>query len=110
MDKKLGKITAAGFGLGGYQDACIGLSITIESGGWIMSDWRGGWSEMIKCDSHCKWTEADRSKTNDETVRFVDGILRAAKKQSVTQLVGVPVEVTLDGMTLKSWRVLTEVI
>lgn len=110
MEKKLGKIMAAHFGYGGYQDACIGIAVTLGNDSWVVSDWLGEWSQMITPDAHSKWDEASRSKRNDETVRYVDGLLKAAKKQSVSELVGVPVEVTFDGMCLKSWRILTEVI
>lgn len=34
MNKKLGKIKSIEFGLGGYQEACIGLSVSLIGEGW----------------------------------------------------------------------------
>ena len=33
MKKELGKITSVRFGLGGYQNACLGLSVSLGSDG-----------------------------------------------------------------------------
>lgn len=32
--KQLGKISSASFGIGGYQDAMLGLHLMFESDGW----------------------------------------------------------------------------
>ena len=65
---------------------------------------------MVKCDTHCKWTEADRDRQNADMCRKVDSILGDAKVNCVQQLKGKPVEITLDGNSLKEWRILTEVL
>lgn len=109
--KKIGKIQSISFGFGGYQDAMLGLSISLGSeSGWAVGDFRGGWGPQITCDKYCKWTEADRSKLYADTIRFIGELLTQAKKEKIDQLKGVPVEVEFDGMTLKSWRILTEAI
>ena len=111
MEKKLGKIESVRFGHGGYQDACIGLSVTLSAKGWGVGDFKGGWdAEQIKHTEHTKWTEEERDKTYSETMRFLSKLLKEAKVDSVDKLKGVPVEVTLEGMMLKEWRILTEVI
>ena len=111
MEKKLGKLTKVSFGLGGYQEACIGLTVCIEFDGSGTNDFKGAWDQnLIKHSDHCKWTEEDRSKGNDDTMRFLSDLLRDAKVSSVDKLAGTPVEVELDGNSLKSWRILTEVI
>jgi hypothetical protein len=43
-------------------------------------------------------------------MRYVSTLLKEAKVNSVDMLKGKPVEVTFDGNTLKSWRILTEVL
>jgi len=43
-------------------------------------------------------------------MRFVSKLLKEAKVDNVDKLKGIPVEVTFDGMMLKEWRVLTEVL
>ena len=111
MEKKLGKIQSVRFGHGGYQDACIGLSVTLGDGSWGVSDFKGTWDpEIIKCTEHTKWTEEDRTNNIGEAVRFVSKLLKEAKVDSVDKLKGIPVEATFDGSMLKEWRVLSEVL
>jgi hypothetical protein len=109
--KELGRITRAEFGLGGYQDVQLGLSVTIESskGSWGVGDFKGGWSLLLD-SSDAQWDEADRDKSYSDTMRFVDKLLTESKKSSVDKLKGTPVEVVFDGNVLVSWRVLTEVL
>jgi hypothetical protein len=111
MEKKLGKIESVKFGLGGYQDAQLGLSVTLSARGWGVSDFKGNWdAEIIKRSEHTQWTEEDRDKGYSETMRFVSKLLKEAKVSSVDKLKDTPVEVTFDGNMLKEWRVLTEVL
>ncbi len=111
MEKKLGKIESVRFGHGGYQDACIGLSVTLGNGSWGVGDFKGAWDpEMIKRSDSTQWTEEDRSKGIDETIRLVSKLLKDAKVDSVDKLKNIPVEVTFEGMMLKEWRILTEVL
>ena len=111
MEKRLGKIQSVRFGHGGYQDACIGLSVTLGDGGWGVGDFKGAWDpEMIKRSDSTQWTEEDRSKGIDETIRLVSKLLKDAKVDSVDKLKNIPVEVTFEGMMLKEWRILTEVL
>lgn len=111
MEKKLGKIQSVKFGHGGYQDACIGLSVTLSDGGWGVGDFKGTWDpEMVASSEYTKWTEEDRTKGFDETMRFISKLLKDAKVETVDKLKGIPIEATFDGTLLKEWRILTEVI
>lgn len=111
MEKRLGKIKNVSFGHGGYQDAMIGLNVTIEGEGWGVSDSKVAWdAEMIECTKHCKWTEADRDKQYAEIMRYLSKLLKDAKVSSVDKLKGIPIEAIFDGNLLKKWRILTEVI
>ena len=111
MEKKLGKIESVSFGLGGHQGAMIGLHVTLSSGGWGVSDSRAHWdSERIKWSENTKWSEEDRDGWYTEIMRYVSKLLKDAKVDSVDQLKGKPVEVTVDGNLLKEWRILTEVL
>ena len=111
MEKRLGKITSVRFGYGGYQDAMLGLSVSLGDGSWGVGDFKGNWdAELIKHTEHTKWTEEDRSKGYDETMRFLSKLLKEAKVDTVDKLKDIPVEVTFDGNLLKEWRILTEVI
>lgn len=107
---ELGKIAKATFGMGGYRDAMFGLSVMLEGQSWGAGDFKGFWSQSIEHNQNCKWTEDDRSKAYSDTCRFLDELLRKAKRKYVAELVGVPVEATFDGMRLVSWRVLEEVL
>lgn len=113
-EKRIGKITAVSFGVGGYQDAAFGLSLTFESkrGAWGVGTFiNGGWCPgRIDPDKHCKWTEEDRRKTMADMCYKIAETLNAANATDVAHLVGKPVEVTFDGNTLKDWRILTEAI
>jgi len=107
--KELGRISSARFGHGGYQDAQIGLSFSFEGESWGVQDFKGWWTQSVDSKG-AQWTEEDRDRHYAEAVRLLDDTLRAAKKTDVAGLVGVPVEATFEGSTLKSWRVLTEVL
>ena len=106
--KELGKISAARFGFGGYQDVMMGASFTIGGEGWGVGDFWGTWADDPS--ERAKWTFADQNDEFAKTTRRLVELLKAAKKSDVSQLVGTPVEVTFDGNLLKSWRVLTEVV
>jgi hypothetical protein len=111
VTKELGRIEKVSFGYGGYQDAMFGITFVLSFGGGMgVADFKGAWSEDIKVGEHTKWSEEDRTRQNDETVRFINRIMREAKVTELNRLTGVPIEVTSEGMTLKSWRVLTEVL
>jgi hypothetical protein len=108
MAIELGKITIAKFGKGGYQDAMIGLTVQLEGQNWGTADFKGFWAGSRSKDA--KWTEEDRKIRFGEAVIFMTELLTKAKKDDVSKLVGVPVEVTFENGKLESWRVLTEVL
>ncbi len=111
METRLGKLKSVRFGHGGYNNAELGLSVTISGDGWGVSDHKTAWdANLIKHNERCKWTEQDRDKGYCDVMRHLSDLLAAAKVSSVDQLNGIPVEATFDGNTLKGWRILTEVI
>lgn len=82
--KILGRIISASFGFGGYQDTQLGLTVRVGTRG---SDWGD-------------FLSPERAGE----------ILQKARIKDTSKLVGVPVELTLHGNTLNSWRVLEEVL
>ena len=111
MRKELGKITSVTFGHGGYQNACIGLNVTLGGESWGVGAGMTAWdSELIKHSGYCKWTEESRNAEYADIMRYVCKLLKEAKVGSVDKLLGVPVEAEFDGMMLKSWRILSEVL
>lgn len=105
---ELGSIQKIAFGWGGYQDMMIGLSITLGGKAWGCGDFKGAWG--VEWTEHCKWTEQDRRNDLGEACMFLRDLLTKAKKQTLDQLQGVPIEAIFEGNTLKSWRVLEEVL
>lgn len=105
--KQLGRITKAAIGFGGYQDAMFGLSVQIGGPAWGVNDFDGCWATWSE---GCQWTEESQSQELARVCRRLRDLLRAAKVQDVAGLVGVPVECTMVGNRLISWRILTEVI
>lgn len=111
MEKALGKIESVSFGYGGYQDMQFGLTVTLSFRGMGCIDFiEGGWSEDVKVDKYTKWTETDRSNQRVEMVKKINKLLKDANVNSIDQLKGKPIEVTNEGLKLKSWRILTEVL
>jgi hypothetical protein len=111
LRKELGKIKSISFGYCGYNDAMIGLKYTLEGKSWETGNSMGGWdAELIKCDKHCKWTEADRDKDYAAVMRYVSKLLKQAKVTDISQLKGIPIEATFDVNCLEEWRILEEVL
>lgn len=110
MNKSIGKIRSIQFGLGGYQDAMIGFTVDLGSDKecWGVGDFKGAWAS--KRSDSCKWTEEDRMAELGKACMWINGLLNDAKVESLDDLCGKPVEVTFENNTLKSWRILTEVI
>lgn len=111
MTKQLGKIERVSFGLGGYQDQCIGLTVTLASSGGGVTDFFGPYCPgLIEVNERTKWTEEHRDKELASTMRRIADLLMKAKKSDVAALAGVPVEIEFEGNLLKSWRILEEVL
>ena len=109
MEKKFGKIQYVHYGFCGYQDAMLGLRVTLGGDGWgVGADKPGHWTTRIS--NSTEWTEADRIQGFGKNANEILELLRDAKVQSVDQLKDIPVECTFEGNSLKSWRILKEVL
>lgn len=106
--KELGKITHASFGMGGYQECMVGLSLAFGSKGWGVNTFYGGWA--IERSEYAKWSEADRMHEIGKAGMKLAELLQKVGKRDVKELVGTPVEVTFAGNELKDWRLLDEVL
>lgn len=112
-EKELGKISLVSIGMGGYQDAMFGLSLSFALKGSGCGDFvSGGWAYgVVDPDSpYCKWDESDREKSMAQMCKTVCQILRDAKVDKVSDLKGKPIEIARDGYEVKSWRILEEVL
>lgn len=108
MITKIGVIASASFGWGGYQEVELGLSLTFDMKGAGVSSFDGYWG--TERSDRTQWTEEARLIGLGKAVMLLGKTLSAAKKMHVEQLVGVPVEVTIERNTLVSWRILHEAI
>jgi hypothetical protein len=109
---KLGKITSAELGFGGYQDVQFGLSVVMEGDGWGVNTFiNAGWNDDLSPDKeYCHWTEDERTELRALLCKKIDVILRSAKVNYISQLKDIPVEAILEKNMLKDWRVLEEVL
>jgi hypothetical protein len=105
---ELGRIQSVTFGWGGYQDVQLGINFKLGGQSWGVMDFNGYWG--IERTERCEWTERDRDDGYSKTFRFIAELLKKAKKQTIDQLKDVPIEATFVGNTLKSWRILEEVL
>lgn len=109
--KEFGKIQSVSFGHGGYQDCRLGIWFSFEGKSWGVCDGRGFWdAEIIKHEKSCQWSEGSRDKAYSDVMRYLSKLLREANVSNVNKLKGKPVEVQFEGNTIKSWRLLTEVM
>lgn len=99
-EKILGKLTNVKFGSGGYDGAMFGLTVTLEMGHSSCMDFIGVWKHP---------NEAQRPAHADTMMSLIE-LMEQARVDEVHELEGIPVEVTMDGSVMKSWRVLEEVL
>lgn len=108
-EKVLGKITKATFGKGGYDDACIGLSLSIQNAqGGTWGTFYGFWSGEPRPGA--EWDKDVQLRRWGEAVAKLDQLMRECKVGTVEGLVGKPVEITTENGMFKDFRILTEVI
>ena len=111
MEKRLGKIKNVRFGIGGYQDCQLGVHFELGGDSWGVTDSHSVWDPTrVKCEEYTQWTEEDRNKQMNDIMRYVSSLLYEAKVDNVNDLKGKPIECTFDGVILKEWRILTEVL
>lgn len=106
--KELGKIEEISLGFGGYQDTEIGIRFTLSGKGFGVCDWWGEYAGDISDNSD--YTKVARLCDLGKVTMRIANLLGQIKKQNFEDLKGVPVEVTFENSTLKSWRILTEVL
>jgi len=107
-EKKLGKIKAVSVGFGGYDDAMFGVDFCLGGDCWSCGDFWGTWASPPSDGT--SWTLADQSKFFADTTRRLIELCKQAKVLETENLVGKPIEITFENMSLKSWRILTECI
>lgn len=110
IEKRLGKISSASFGKGGYDGVMVGLSLefSLDGGASGVGNFEGFWA--MEPDTRAKWTSDDQIRKLGEVVMLLSRLLTQTGGRDVHDLVGIPVEVTLVNSTLQIWRILSEVL
>lgn len=107
-EKLLGKITSAEFGTIRDYPFMIGLQLYFKMSSSGVGD---GGRYTVNISDACKWHSSDEKLNAYERVlKSVNGLLEDAKVNYVSELIGKPVEVTLEHNTFKDFRILTEVL
>lgn len=107
-EKVLGKIVSAEYGMVIDYPFLFGLQLRFHLGDGTSIGCGSKYTENI--GEACKWTKEERQYGITKSVDEVHKILKDAKVYYVSQLVGKPVEVTIDRNCFKDFRILTEVL
>lgn len=105
--KFLGKINFAEFGTVRDYPFLIGLQLGFSMDGSSVMD---GGKYTVNIDKKCRWNETERQEAVTVTMERLYEILNKAKVNYVSELVNMPVEVTLEDNLFKDFRILTEVL
>lgn len=109
MDGKfLGKIAKAEFGTNSDRPFLIGLQIEFRFDNGGVSD---GGRHLINIGDSCKWgNEEEKNTAYQKVLKDLAKILKDAKVNYVSQLVGKPIEIVIKNQQYDSFRILTEVL
>ena len=107
-EKILGKITSAEYGMVKDYPFLFGLQLHFSLGG--SSNIGCGCVYTYNISEGCKWTPEKRQRTITKSVDTIHKFLKDAKVSYVSELINIPVEVTIENNTFKDFRILTEVL
>lgn len=116
METKLGKIKSCELVI---QDYGIGFTFELSIDGGIsgVTDTMNMWKTVREVKKRIeathnayKWTVEDRNNCLISKVDHINQLMNDAKVYKFSDLKDVPIEVTLDGFSLVSFRILTEVL
>ena len=106
-EKVLGKIDFAEFGTFKERPFLIGLQLGFSMSGCGVMD---GGKYTVNISPDCRWESDERSNAIVGMVEYVNDILKSAKANYVSELIGKPVEITIIDNCFKDFRILTEVL
>ena len=106
--KVLGKIIVAEYGIVPDYQFMVGLHLEFQlADGWCIGD---GYKYTVNLSPHCEWNEEKRSYAIVNSVETVNSVLTNAKVNTVSELIGKPVEIEIANGVFKDFRILTEVL
>lgn len=106
-EKRLGKINFAEFGMMKDYPFLVGLQLGFSMNNTEVMD---GGEYTVNLSPSCNWKEKNREEIITRSVEAVERILKDAKVSYVSQLIGKPVEVTIEDNCFHDFRILTEVL
>lgn len=104
--KILGKIDFAEFGLCPDRPFLLGVQLWVSSDKYFICD---GFKYTVNISDKCRWEKEDRNACIAKVLgEDVVKLLKGAKVNYVSELIGKPVEITVENNTFKDFRILTE--
>lgn len=107
IEKRLGKIISAEFGVYGDGPWLVGLQLGFSTPGLLLDD---GGSYVINISPACRFSEEERREAITLMVDSVHKVLTDANVSYISELIGKPVEITIDDLEFTDFRILTEVL
>lgn len=107
IEKRLGKIDFVEFGSMKDYPFQLGLQLGFSMSGSGVMD---GGKYTVNMSPDCHWEIGTRHTNLAESLDRVAKILNDAKVNYISELLGKPVEVTLEDGIFKEFRILTEVL
>lgn len=107
IEKRLGKIDFVEFGSMKDYPFQLGLQLGFSMSGSGVMD---GGKYTVNMSPDCHWGIGTRHTNLAESLDRVAKILNDAKVNYISELLGEPVEVTLEDGIFKEFRILTEVL
>jgi hypothetical protein len=108
-EKVLGKIDFAEFGTVSDYPFLIGLQLGFSLNGGVMGIMSGS-EYTVNISPTCRWEKSEREEVVTKYVENLWELLKTAKCNYVSDLIGKPVEVVIENNTFKDFRILTEVL
>lgn len=107
IEKRLGKIDFAEFGTMRDYPFQMGLQLGFSMSGSGVMD---GGKYTVNISPDCDWGMETRNSSLAKSLDILARILKEAKVNYVSELLGKPVEVTLDDGLFMNFRILAEVL
>jgi len=102
IQKRLGKITKAQFGR--YPDRPFLFGLQLEFG-FKGSGVGCGGKYTVNISDNCRWERQEKLEAIDRAISHLNKILEDANVNYVSELIGRPVEVTLEDSMFKDFRI-----
>jgi hypothetical protein len=107
IEKYLGKIDFAEYGTIKDYPFMIGLQLGFAFNGCGVMD---GGKYTVNISKECRWEEREAEEVITNQTRNIYKILCDAKCNYISELIGKPVELTIENNAFKEFRILTEVL